>query len=51
MSGTGNPAVHPKGRSAELPDGLCAQSLEEHSEEAAGRNGVAAAWRLAAQVV
>jgi hypothetical protein len=51
MSGTGNPAVHPKGRSAELPGGLCAQSLEEHYEEAVGQNGVAVAWRLAAEVV
>ena len=47
MSGTGNPAVHPKGRSAKLPGGLCAsngeRSAEEHYEDAAGRNGYSVA--------
>ena len=47
MSGTGNPAVHPKGHSAKLPGGLCAsngeRSAEEHYEEAAGRNGYSVA--------
>src|SRR5215469_1007662 len=48
MNGTGHtPAVHPKGRSAKLPGGLCAsngeRSAEEHYEEATGWNAYSVA--------